>query len=417
MNHRHKPLPPQPSAVERMEKRRKAKEERQPKPNYYRQEQYKALRFNYADIAEEHREMVQRAAVDIGMRLKRSTEDIILIGQQFMAVRELLPNNKFGAWLHQEFDLTHRMAQNYMNVAMVYGNNHGEIISLFSPTTLYLLAAPGVPDIVRREARSLALSEQRRPSVQEIRQLVARYAERLQPVSTTILFHANESTHHELPEYRNRPIPCSIQFDGVLPKKGQMVIYGLTDPRNDEIYYVGATSNFKKRMEAHVRDVPTGHWAAHLSQEEINRLEWERFTFHSRKKREIYNAGVHTIVQILDYAESYEAAQELETSYIRKYVPSQGDSAGIREPSYPFVPPPPPQPVEPDAISAEYTVLPKDEFIFPGRSLTPDSVGLIISRDLAAKLQDALVHRIFRVLLNRAESDELLIALTRALEE
>jgi hypothetical protein len=150
-----------------------------------------------------------------------------------------------------------------------------------------------------------------------------------------------------------------------------MVIYGLTDPRNDKIYYVGATSNFKGRMEDHVRDVPTDHWAPHLSQEEVDSLERERYTFHSRKKKEIYNAGVHTIVQILDYAESYEAAQELETAYIRKYVPGQADSAGIREPSYPFVPPPtPPEPApptppppepepdEPDAIDAEYTIQP-----------------------------------------------------------
>jgi hypothetical protein len=69
------------------------------------------------------------------------------------------------------------------------------------------------------------------------------------------------------------------------------------------------------------------------------------------------------------------------------------------------------------SIDAEYTVLPKDEFIFPSRAMTPDKIAPIIGRELGRKLQDALVHRIMKALLTPDEHDELLIALTRALGE
>jgi hypothetical protein len=49
--------------------------------------------------------------------------------------------------------------------------------------------------------------------------------------------------------------------------------------------------------------------------------------------------------------------------------------------------------------------------------LTPDKIAPVIGRELGRKLQDALVHRIFKELLTRDEYDELMIALTRALEE
>lgn len=75
-----------------------------------------------------------------------------------------------------------------------------------------------------------------------------------------------------------------------------------------------------------------------------------------------------------------------------------------------------PGPVD-DAIEAEYTVVPKHEFIFAAQPMRGDQVQPIIGRSVALKLQDALLHRIFRALLTPDEQDELLVALTRALEE
>jgi hypothetical protein len=98
------------------------------------------------------------------------------------------------------------------------------------------------------------------------------------------------------------------------------------------------------------------------------------------------------------------------------------DAMAIVKPYMPVKPPRPkqlPPPPEPDGdvISAEYTVQPRHEFIFPGHALTPDKIAPVIGRELGRKLQDALVHRIFKELLTRDEYDELMIALTRALEE
>jgi Protein of unknown function (DUF3102) len=76
---------------------------------------------------------------------------------------------------------------------------------------------------------------------------------------------------------------------------------------------------------------------------------------------------------------------------------------------------PPPEP-EPETIEAEYTVAPKHEFIFPAHEKRADEVRPVISRALAAKLRDGVLHRIFRLFLTGEEADELLVALTRALE-
>jgi hypothetical protein len=89
-------------------------------------------------------------------------------------------------------------------------------------------------------------------------------------------------------------------------------------------------------------------------------------------------------------------------------------------PTKPPRPPKPkqlPGPVEPDAIEAEYTIIPKHEFIFPDKPKRGDQIQPIFSRALGHKLQDAVLHRILLTLLTPDEQDELLVALTRALEE
>lgn len=75
-----------------------------------------------------------------------------------------------------------------------------------------------------------------------------------------------------------------------------------------------------------------------------------------------------------------------------------------------------PPPIEPETIEAEYTIMPKDEFIFPGRARRGDEITPVMSRALGLKLQDAVLHRILKTLLTADEQDELLVALTRALE-
>jgi hypothetical protein len=89
------------------------------------------------------------------------------------------------------------------------------------------------------------------------------------------------------------------------------------------------------------------------------------------------------------------------------------DAMAIVRPYMPVKAPKPkqlPGPVaEPDAISAEYTV------IQPPAEPVGDVVRL--RHELLVKLIDGAAHKVFMPFLSRAEHDELLIALTRALEE
>lgn len=247
---------------------KEARPPRPPQPNYYLAKKATGLRYDYAQVPEAHREQVQRAALDIKRRLKRTVEDMIEIGLRLNEVKQLLPG-KFNDWIADEFSMSRRTAFEFRNVADRFADKSA-IIALLSPTIVRLLAAPSVPD----ELASAVI---------------------------------------ELNQARLQDHMPALMVREVKEIKRQMTGSGN----------------------------PPGRGAKQL----------------------------------------------------------------------------PPPPSEPEIIEAEYTVMPKDEFIFPTRSLDPDHVAVAMHRDLAKKLQDALVNRIFRVVLNRAESDELRNAITRALEE
>lgn len=145
-----RPRPAQPTAAERMERKRKAKE--QPKVDYYLASKAKALSYDYAGIPEEHRELVQRAALDIRTRQKRAAEDLIAIGRQLLQIKDLLSHGQFRAWWRAEFDYSERMVQGMMRVALIYGDPaNARRVAHLSDGALYLLAAPSTPDTVRWE--------------------------------------------------------------------------------------------------------------------------------------------------------------------------------------------------------------------------------------------------------------------------
>jgi hypothetical protein len=237
-------------------------ERKPPATNRYLAKKATALRFDYERVPEAHRETVQRAALEIRTRLKRSVEDMIEIGQRLNEIRAILPHGQFEKWIRDEFGMSLATASEFRNVADRFAANI---------QNLYLLPV----SIVRRLAA---------PSVSD------------EAIAAVI----------EAAQGRDRALP------------------------------------FKDAMAIVKPFMPV----------------------KERKPKQL---------------------------------------AGPVE--------------EPDAIEAEYTVTPVNEFIFPAPALDPEHCAPVIHRDLARKLQDAMVHRIFRVVLNNSERDELLIALTRALEE
>jgi len=103
------------------------------------------LYYDYNQLATEHREAVRRSARIIKPLLKRTAEDIFLIGGELRAVKDMLPHGSYTEWLEVEFGLSERMAQHFVNVRERLGPK-SEKFSVLPPSTLYLLAAPSTPD-------------------------------------------------------------------------------------------------------------------------------------------------------------------------------------------------------------------------------------------------------------------------------
>lgn len=102
------------------------------------------LFYDYDRLPEAERPRAIQAAQTIKPRLKRSAEDIFVIGAELNAVKDAFPHGEFSAWLDAEFGLSQRMAQRFMSVAARLIHKSDKL-SLLSPSVLYLLAAPSTP--------------------------------------------------------------------------------------------------------------------------------------------------------------------------------------------------------------------------------------------------------------------------------
>jgi hypothetical protein len=69
---------------------------------------------------------------------RRTLRNLIAVGNDLLAVKEVLPHGHFGPWLRAEFGWTERAAQHFMTVAQRFGPK-SEIISdlRIDPTAAY----------------------------------------------------------------------------------------------------------------------------------------------------------------------------------------------------------------------------------------------------------------------------------------
>ncbi|HRW04470.1 MAG TPA: DUF3102 domain-containing protein [Caldilineaceae bacterium] len=138
------------------------------------------LRFDYTKIEARHRETVIEAAIDIQGHATKAVEGLIAIGERLSQIKGLLPHGQFQEWVEQEFGIERRMAQNYMAVASRFGYNKqfadkSGVISFFSPTAMYLLAAPSTPLPAVEAAISEIEGTGQRLKVKRIKEIVAEY--------------------------------------------------------------------------------------------------------------------------------------------------------------------------------------------------------------------------------------------------
>jgi hypothetical protein len=112
-----------------------------------------AVGFDYSPLEARVADKVRASAETIRRTVQKTIEDIIVVGQELLAVKEDVGHGRFGTWLRAEFGWTERTAQNFMSVAERFGSNTKLLSDLtIQPTAAYLLAAPSAPDEARQQA-------------------------------------------------------------------------------------------------------------------------------------------------------------------------------------------------------------------------------------------------------------------------
>ena len=104
---------------------------------------------------------------------RRVIGNVIEIGRRLCECKPLVGHGNWLSWLKREFDLSERTARNYMEAHKFVERTSANVADLrIELTTLYLIAAPGVPDEVRAEVLSEAAA--RRVPRAEIKAMIAR---------------------------------------------------------------------------------------------------------------------------------------------------------------------------------------------------------------------------------------------------
>jgi hypothetical protein len=109
--------------------------------------------FDYSALDNDTAQFVQEQTGAIRAIMRRTTQDILEIGQKLINVKARLGHGNFLLWLEAEFALAERTAQRLMNVTETFHNKNVNLSDLnFASTALYILAAPSTPDEARDEA-------------------------------------------------------------------------------------------------------------------------------------------------------------------------------------------------------------------------------------------------------------------------
>lgn len=131
--------------------------------------------FQYDDLRPTEAQEVRAAAERIRVRMKRTAEDIVAIGQDLLSVKARLPHGAFLPWISAEFGMSQQSASRFMSVAEAYTDKLPKLGNL-SLSAIYELAAPSTPDTVRQVIEARAETGEA-VSVEEVKRLKREAAE------------------------------------------------------------------------------------------------------------------------------------------------------------------------------------------------------------------------------------------------
>jgi hypothetical protein len=117
-------------------------------------------------LPEESKDIIIGATERIQVRLRKTVEDIILIGQDLSLIKENLAHGQFTDWISKNFEMNHRTANNFIN-AYTRFKDRVDLLDHVKPSILYQLAAPSTPDEVVDEVIEMDKS----PTVKELEEM------------------------------------------------------------------------------------------------------------------------------------------------------------------------------------------------------------------------------------------------------
>jgi hypothetical protein len=118
--------------------------------------------FDYSQLQPKTAEWARDIALRVRETVRQGISVIISVGKDLIEVKQQLPHGQFAQWIELEFGWTRRTVENFMNVAVQFGDK-SEIISHLdiAPTAAYMLAAPSTPSAAREEVIHLAQKGER----------------------------------------------------------------------------------------------------------------------------------------------------------------------------------------------------------------------------------------------------------------
>ena len=117
--------------------------------------------FDYSSLDDETLSFLQSRTEEIRRLLRRTSQDIVDIGNYLIEVKERLEYGQFYKWLDAEFHWSYASASRFMGVAEKFGSSSFNVQELaILPTALYELLPPSVPEEAIAEVFELAKSGQ-----------------------------------------------------------------------------------------------------------------------------------------------------------------------------------------------------------------------------------------------------------------
>ncbi|WP_439628942.1 DUF3102 domain-containing protein [Gemmata sp.] len=111
-----------------------------------------AAPFDYAGMAEPDRAWLHRAAAELRVRLRRSVGEVLEAGRVLARARKRLGRGKWEPWLAAEAQVPRRSASRLLAVHRAFGAADPDVLRHVTPTAMYALSEPGVPQSLREYA-------------------------------------------------------------------------------------------------------------------------------------------------------------------------------------------------------------------------------------------------------------------------